>query len=206
MKRVLLLAFVLVLSCSTYGQTTEFLERVISYRDGRSNFFIPINVKSESFSGKVVVESYVLADYLKETRGFDAKTYRSFMLSLLKERQALEMKNVVIDHKRCFLSGKNVKEGSFRIVETSQAFEAVFVQGCDQVIRYYFSPSLPQLSENRKSSCKDIVKQNGADLFIRPRYDFDEQNNVIVRLFEIDIPVYRDDISGSLEIAYSILM
>jgi hypothetical protein len=206
MKKILLLySLASVLGCSAYGQTADFCERVISYRDGRSDYFIPINIKSESFSAKVVVESYALFDYLKATRGLDTKTYKSFMLNLLKEKQELEMKDVAIDDRDFFLSGKNVKEGSFRIVETSQAFEVVFAQGCEELIRYYFSPPLGESNEKGKSSCKENIRLNAKDLFIRPKYDFAEQNNVIVRLFEMDIPIYRDDISGSLTIAYSTL-
>lgn len=205
MKRMLLFLFVAVLSCPTYSQTIEFCERVIGYRDGRSDYFIPINVKSETFSGRVVVESYNLFDYLKATKGFDAKAYKSFMLNFLKEKQELVMKDATIDDRGFFLSGKNVKESSFRIVESSQVFEIVFAQGCEQLIRYYFSPSLPEANEKGKSSCKERVRLNGQDLFIRPKYDFAEQNNVIVRLFEMDIPIHRDDISGSFKIAYSTL-
>jgi len=40
---------------------------------------------------------------------------------------------------------------------------------------------------------------------MKPKYDLIEENNVIVRLFEMDIPTYVDDISGNLKIAYLIL-
>ena len=204
-KKILLFLCASVLCCSTYGQTAEFCELVIDYQHGRNGYFVPIQVKSKSFSGKVVVESYNLFDYLTATRGFDTKTYKSFMLNLLKEKQQLDMKGVSIDDRGLFLAGKNIKERTFRIVESSQAFEVIAAQGCEQLIRYYFSPELGESIDKTVTSCKEKVRLNAQDLLIRPRYDLTEQNNVIARLFEMDIPIYRDDISGSLTIGYHTL-
>lgn len=198
--KLLFFLFVFGLVSSAYGQTDEFCDRVISLRDGRSNYFIPINVRSESFSGKVVVESYRLFDYLTATRGFDAKTYKSFMLKFLDENKELEMKGVTIDENRLFLSGENIKKYSFRVVESYQPFEVIYAQGCEELLQYYFAPSLGDSSEKGKSDCKQRIKLNGQDLFMRPKFNLAEQNNVIAKLFEMDIPISLDDISGSLRI------
>ena len=205
MVRIFLFMVGISLSCSAFGQTNGFCETVLTRYEGRSDYFIPINIRAKSFSGKVIVENYNLFDFLKATRGFNLKTYRSYMLDILENNKEIDMKNVAIDAKGFFLFGKNVKENTFRIVGSSKIFDMVFAKGCNELVRYYFSPSIVEPNEKGQSGCKENIKRNGQNLFIRPSSDFAEQNNAVVRLFESDIPVSRDDISGSFTIAYSTL-
>ena len=205
MKRILLVFWLFILGAPIYCQTAEFIERVVSYRDGRNNYFIPIRVKSEQFTGEVIVENFNLFDYLRMARGFDATAYKPFALNLLKGKSELEMTGAKVDEAGMFLSGKNIKEHTFRIVVPSQAVETVSAKGCEQFIRYYFAPPLTETENQDKLSCKDRIRLNTKDLLMKPKYDLIEENNVIVRLFEMDIPTYVDDISGNLKIAYLIL-
>jgi hypothetical protein len=204
MKKLLMCLFLLLLTCSTYGQSAKFLEQVLGYRDGRSQFFIPIRIRSESASGDVVAESYALMDYLNATRGIDAAAYKSFILNLQKGKTELEMKDVTVDD-RGFLIGKGIKTRTFRLLETNPAFEIILGQGCEDLINHYFGPPLDWTNDKGKSTCREIIGRNGKDLFMRPRYDLSEENNVILALFKLDIPVDVDDMSGSLKIAYSLL-
>ncbi len=124
------------------------------------------------------------------------------MVKLLEDNQTLPMDAVSVDESGFFLVGKNIKKYSFRIMETSQAFETVSAQGCHNIIRYYFSPEMIESETNKKSDCKESIKLNAKDLFMKPKFGLNEENNVISKLFEMGIPVYVDDISGSPKIGY----
>ncbi len=204
-EKIIMFGLIFILCNSIYGQNSEFYEKAISRLKCRNCYFIPINIESKAYSGKVVVNNYFLFSYLKSVKGFDEKAYKSFMVKLFQGNQPLKMIAVTIDESGSFLVGKDLEKHSFRIVKTSQQFETISSQGCKQIIKYYFSPTVIESETNRKSSCQEMLKFNAKDVFIKPKFDLKEQNNVISKLFEMEIPIYLDDISGSLKIGYHTL-
>lgn len=197
-------AVLIILTCSAavFAQTPEFCDRVLSLRDGRSNYFIPINVRSDLFTGKVVVESFRLNDYLKETKGFDGAAYKTYVMELLERKRELEIKDAAIDRSGFYLSGPALKKYTFRVVVASNEFDIVSAQGCKVLLKHYFSPDLIESTEMGKAGCRESIISSKVDLFMRPKYDLAEQNNVIAALFDMDIPISLDDISQSLRIGY----
>ena len=202
MKKLIMFWLVLILSSSIYGQTAKFYEKILSDTKCRYCYFVSLNIQSEFYSGKIVVENGDLFDYFKLTKNFDEKEYKEFMLKLLQENQKLVINGITVDDDRIYLIGKNLKKSSFRIVETSQPFENVSARSCKEFIQYYFAPSLLASKEDEKNNCKEIIKQNAKDLLIKPKFDRAEENNVISKLFDLGIPVHTDDVSGSLRIGY----
>ena len=204
-NKILLTLLISVFCGSASGQSPDFFDRVIVDAYGPTNYFIPVQIRSESYSGNVVIQSGDLFEYLKATRGFNARAYKSFMLKLLKEKQPIAIKGVKTDKSGFFLTGKPVKERTFRVIKPSQAFETVASQGCQRLIHHYFWPDVSESNTANEATCIENIKYNRQDLLIRPRYDLAEQNNVIARLFEMEIPISLDDISGSLKIAHMTL-
>ncbi|MBS1795854.1 MAG: hypothetical protein JSS81_18515 [Acidobacteria bacterium] len=202
MNKVIIIGVIFIFSITVCGQTAKFYEQAIEHLKCRNCYFIPVEVESKSYTGKILVENYQLFSYLKSTKGFDEQAYKSFIIKLFQDKQPLMMDQVNIDETGYFLAGKGIKEFKFRIVQTSQAFETVSVQGCKKIIQYYFSPELVESETNKTIDCRESIKQNAKDLLLKPKFDLNEENNVIVKLFEFDIPIYIDDISGSPIIGY----
>jgi hypothetical protein len=92
---------------------------------------------------------------------------------------------------------------SFRIVRKSASFDSIAAQGCASFLRYYFSPFPLDIKEASISLCKEVIRREGKDLLIRPRFDLAEQANVISKLFDDKIPISLDEFSGSLRIGYA---
>jgi hypothetical protein len=201
MKKILIFGLLVMLSNSIYGQTTKFIEYAVGHLKCRNCYFIPLNVESKAYSGKIIVDNYALFSYLKATKKLDEKGYKSFMLDLLKNNQALTMDAVEVD-REIFLAGKNIEKYAFRIVRASQSFDDISAQGCKKIIRYYFVPELVESETGKESDCKESIKQNAKDLLIKPKFDLNEQNNIISKLFELEIPIYIDDIAGSPKIGH----
>lgn len=206
MKRLIIFVVIVMLGNSIYAQKETFYKKVVNDLDCRGDcYFLSLEIVSESYSGRVVVENNYLFDYLRTTKGFDRPAYESFMLKFFRENQKLTMPGVIREDRGIFLIGKDVKDLTFRIAETSQAVETIAQRGCKYLIQYYFVPLLKESKENENCDCKQYIKQNARDLLMKNSVGFVEQSNVISKLFDMEIPIQRDDISGSLRIAYATL-
>lgn len=200
MRKTIILLLVLASSVSVFGQTKTFYDNIL----GSScwSCFVALNIESESFSGRVVVENAELFNYLKDTENLDEKKYKTFVSELIKNNLALKITGIKNDDRGVFLIGNGIKNRTFRVTTASKDFETIVAKGCDDLLDHYFSI----LSKNKlqeKSGCRERIKRNGDDLFMHPKFDLIEQNNVIAKLFELEIPVNLDDISGSLKIGHS---
>ena len=202
MKKLILCGLICLFCSSIFGQTKEFYEKAIGTIQCRDCYFISLDIESKSYSGKIVVDNYALFSYLESVKGLDKQAYKSFMVNLFQDNQPLPMENVNIDETGSFLVGKKFEPYTFRIVETSQTFDAISAQGCTEILKHYFSPEIVEHKTDKTSDCKKLIKLNKKDLFLRPKFDLIEQNNIISKLFEMEIPISLDDISGSLMIAY----
>ncbi len=200
MSKTIILLLVLASCVSVFGQTKTFYDNVL----GSSCWgcFVALNVESDFFSGRVVIENAELFNYLKNTENLDEKKYKSFISELIENKRALKMTGTRKDDSGFFLVGNKVKSHTFRIIIASKDFETIAAKGCDALLDNYFS-ILSKNKPQEKSGCRERIKRNGDDLFMYPKFDMTEENNVIAKLFELEIPVNLDDISGSLKIAHS---
>lgn len=200
MGKTIILLLVLSSTVSVFGQTKTFYENIL----GSScwDCFIALNIKSESFSGRVVVENAELFNYLKDTENLNEKKYKTFISELIKNNRALKMTGIKKDDSGNFLIGNKIQNRTFRVIIASKNFETIAAKGCDDLLDHYFSILLKNKLQE-KSDCRERIKLNGDDLLMYPKFDLIEQNNVIAKLFELEIPVNLDDISGSLKIAHS---
>jgi hypothetical protein len=202
MKCLSLILFLSVVTGNGYAQTSGFYERVLGHLDCRYCYFLVVNINSPGFDGKVVVENDALFAYLTTAGGVAKSDYKNVMLDYLRENRALTIKDAKPNGDKAYLIGKGIDKYQFRILEPSQIFEDNSSKGCVSLVRHYFSPSLGDQFDNQEKNCKKVIKTNGKDLFFRPSAGMSEENNVIAKLFELEIPTHIDDISGSLIISH----
>ena len=182
------------------GQTKEMFDQVLTRLDCENCFYIPLRVESVKFAGQVIVENDDLRRYLIDSRIVNKGNYKDFMLTLLSENGVLRIGEVELDEEKLFLRGKNIRNFTFRVVERSNNFDHIASQGCAFLIDSYFAPRV--LWDNENDDCRKQIKTNAADLFVNPTTPISEQNNLILALFKLNIPIYKDDLSGSLKVGH----
>jgi len=193
------------LGLSSEAQTQKFVERVVGWHNSGSDYFVALRVRSDAFSGIIVAPVYAISSFLKSQNGLERPEAGRFIVELVEKDAELEMKGTVVDDTGHFLKGRDLTVRAFRIVEPSQEFQTISSEGCEKIIDHYFAPAVDWAGLKKRSGCRDGIWLNGDNLFMRPRYDWKEQSNVILALFKLDIPVHVDDISGSINIAYTML-
>jgi hypothetical protein len=201
MQKILIFSLILILNFTAFGQTKTFYDSVLGSECW--GCFVRLNIESKSFSGPVVVENIELFHYLKATQNYNEQKYKDAIAALLMNKQKLKMPAINIDDTGLFLEGKGIKKHFFRVVGKSKDFESIAGKGCDTLLDHYFGYAEEKGKPYEQTGCRERIKHNETDLFIRPKFDYIEQANVIAKLFEFEIPVNLDDISGSLKIAYS---
>lgn len=183
------------------AQSEDFYDKILSYDNCRDCYFIVVGVESEPYSGRILIENDDLQDYVSKTENLDKTKYKEFVKALLMNNEKLVLRNVQSDGD--FLSIKNVSEHRFRILNESDEVNKIASQGCVSFIKYYFLEGSPGVIRNSESAdCKEFIKSQNKDLALtREGATFlKEQNTIIYKLFEWEIPIRMDHYSGWLTI------
>lgn len=201
MKKILLFSFLLLTVQICFGQSNKFYDTILEYERCRDCYFLSIEVASEKYSGKVVIENVDLFDFLNKTKGFDRKQYKEFVRDLLVNKKKLVLDKSNVGSDGTFLKIKGVSEHEFRVVNEIPDIEAISAQGCVAFVRHYFlaepiESAVAPVSED----CREFIRKQNDDLLMRSGLSTMERSVVIDKLFEWQIPTRIDDYSGLLTI------
>lgn len=183
------------------AQSEDFYEKILSYNNCRDCYFIVVEVESEPYSGKIVVESDDLQDFLNKTENLDKAKYKGYIKALLVNKEKFVLRNAQSDGD--FLNVKNVSEHQFRILNESDEVNKIASKGCVSFIKHYFLEASPDPIQNSESmDCKEFIKSQNKDLSLTKEGAsfLKEQNTIIYRLFNWEIPIRMDHYSGWLTI------
>jgi hypothetical protein len=210
MMRMILLCFFCLLSVRTsHGQNLEFYERVLSDVKCMYCYFVVLDVESDAYDGKVVIENGALYDFLKKTKGFDKTEYKEFMKDLLLSKKKLALDNASMDGGESYLNVKDAGEREFRVVIYSDRFgeaaakvEAASSKGCVPFIKHYFlGEPLDRIEQSGSADCAEFIGNQKEVLLARGVTLGDRERDLIIdKLFEWHIPTRIDDLSTLLVI------
>lgn len=199
MKYLLGLIFVLLSIQTCFGQSNKFYDTVLNYEKCRYCYFLSIDVESEKYKGKVVIENDDLYSFLSKTRGFNKNQYKEFMKDLLSNNKKLGIENASLDKTGFFINIKGISENNFRVVKDANDVEDIAAKGCVPIIVHYFlGQTLESIGNFVSEDCGEYVKKQKDNLLLINHVGIREQNAIISRLFEWQIPVRIDDLSGLL--------
>jgi len=199
----ILLSFFFCLCLVQFGsaQPGRFYDKVLGYDNCKDCYFIVLEVESEAYTGKVLIENDDLQDFLSKTESLDRVRYREYVKDILINRRKVIIKNSYLDGD--FLNVKNVSERKFRLLNESEKVNKIASRGCVQFLKYYFlEESLASIQHTESSDCKEFIKSQNKDLsLLRGEASFlKEQNTIVKVLFEWEIPIRMNHYSGWLVI------
>lgn len=181
------------------GQQTDFYDKVLDFHCQRYCNFLVLDLETESYSGRVIVESGQLFLVLKKVKGFDEEQSKEFIYSLLLKKERLLLKDVKSTIKdNLYLNIEGFSSEKFRVLQRDYEIEETASKGCVEFVSHYF------LEKNdRKVSVQDCQKlienqENKTSLTLKRRVGIGEETAVIEKLFEWQIPVHIDHDSNSL--------
>lgn len=198
MKMILVLLFLLTAQICL-SQERKFLDTILEYERCRDCYFLSIDVASEKYSGKVVIENDDLFDFLNKTRGLDKTRYKEFVKDLVINKKRLVLDKSSVKSDGTFLKIKGISEHEFRVVNEIPDIEAVAAQGCVAFIRHYFLAEPIETAVRPVSEdCEEFIRKQNDDLLMRSGLSTMERSIVIDKLFEWEIPTRIDHYSGAL--------
>lgn len=115
----------LILSSCTMNKDTSFYQKVINDFD-RYSYFISIEVHSEKYNGKFIIENDDLYSYLQQTQKIDREKYKA----IIKEK--------LINHSSLELSNSTQSQSNFIKVPEIESVNANAKKGTDEFIKIYF--------------------------------------------------------------------
>lgn len=194
-------AYSLFLIQLAVAQSDRFYDKVLGFDSCRDCYFIVIEIESEPYSGKVIVENDDLRDFINKTENLDKTTYKEYVKDILLNNKKITLKNAYL--KDSFLYVKNGGEHQFRPLYESEQVNTIASKGCVPFIKYYFfDESLDTIQNPESTDCKEFIKSQNKNLpLTKDGASFlKEQNTIINKLFEWEIPVRMDHYSGWLTI------
>ncbi len=202
--------FVLVLSIASLtsiptaisAQEPAFLDQVLNDRDCRNCYFISLEVSSIAYCGKVVVENDDLFSFLSTVNGLDFQGYNNYMKDLLRGGKPLILDGAVIGQEGLSLNIEGMGSNQFRIPKTNDDLERILAKGCIETLRQYFLDGEIDSKEKGSSrGCRGfLLNQKKGKLMIKKALPTEVEAALIAHLFDWQIPVRMDDISGRLVI------
>ena len=136
--------------------------------------FIAVDIKSDEYNGKAIIENGNLYYFLGETKGFNQNQYKVFVKDLLLKESKLS------------LGKSDLNKWHFIKINKIEAVENYANKGKNELIAHYF----------------DRVDNKYFDVFvIKKEIDDDETNAVIAKLFDWKIVSQVDDETGYLVIS-----
>jgi hypothetical protein len=183
------------------AQSNSFYDKILDYDKCKDCYFVVIEVESESYTGKVLIENDDLQDFINKTESLDKAKYKEYMKDILLNKKKITVKNAYL--KGSFLDVKNVSEHQFRLLSESKEVNEIASKGCIPFVKYYFlGESLSSIDDTKSTDCNEFIRNQNKNLFLsRDEAAFlKEQNTIIDKLFEWEIPTRMDDYSGLLTI------
>ena len=184
------------------AQREGVYDKILDYDNCRDCYFIAIEVESEPYFGKVIVENDDLEDFIIKTQNLDKSKYKEYVRDILLKNKKIFLENAYFDQTGSFLNIKDVSEQKFRLLNESDEVNEISSKGCVAFVKYYFlGESLTSVENEKSTSCSEFITNQNRNLFISQiGVGFSQQTAIIARLFEWGIAVRMDDYSGLLTI------
>jgi len=202
MKILLSFFIILLLIQLAVAQSDGFYNTILDYENCRDCYFIAVKVESEPYIGKVIVENDDLQDFINKTQSLDKSKYKEYIKDILLNKKNIIVENAYIDKTGLFLNVKDISEQKFRLLGESNEVDNISSNGCVSFVKYFFlGESLSSIDNIKSTSCSEFIRNQNKNLFLSQLdLGFKEENVIINKLFEWEIPVRMDDYSGLLTI------
>jgi hypothetical protein len=139
MKVILQFCICLLLAQSCFSQNEGFYNKVLNEkRSVRNGYFVPLDVKSNVYNGKVIITNGDLHYFLTQTKKLNDKQFNEFVLKLLVNKEPLVLKNTMLRMQGHALTVKGFNSVLFLPVQTFQEVEETASKGCEFFIQTYF--------------------------------------------------------------------
>jgi len=199
----LVIIVILFLSSNIFGQTTDvqenpFLDGIFGYDCSRYCYFLVLNVDSDSFVGKVAIESGNLFLFVKKTKGFDRKGYVKYVKDLITNGKTLFLENTMTDEHDIFLQIKNTSIGKFLLVYDNRQMDQDFSGNCIEFVTRYFLPENNGSTDVDNLTCRQFIKNHKHILRLNQPLGLKKEAVVISKLFDWEIPVRKEHLSNRL--------
>jgi hypothetical protein len=107
-KTVVILSLLLLILVSCSEKNPAFYNQVLGNFDKHS-YFIALDIRSDEFKGRVLVENNNLFTFLNKTNGWDKERYKSMMKRILIHRRIMKIKNTA-DLSLSFIKVKEINK------------------------------------------------------------------------------------------------
>lgn len=198
-KLVVCIILVLLIVPFIIGQHVKYIDRVVDYSDCTYCYFISLNIKTDAYVGKVIIENDNLYTFLHESSGMTKMRYNHFIKSLLQSGKSLEIKKATLNPATKNLEVKGIPGVHFSIVQEPDAeVRELFQKGCVATITNLFNVNIPNpIAQN----CEALLRaQNDRTFLMRRPINPKSEPALVAQLFEWNVPVRLDDLSGRLVI------
>lgn len=141
MKIILLITFVFSTININYQSNDDFYDWVLNSH-GMHSKFVSLEIESDEYTGKVIVENNYLYSFLKRVKGFDKEQYKLFMKDLLSKKLKLKVAKIDWENERF------IKVKEFKSIEENAS------KGKDHFLNIYFNKHMIKrsVSEDEKNA------------------------------------------------------
>jgi hypothetical protein len=198
-KLVFRLVLILLVVPFVRGQQVSYIDRVVDYLDCTYCYFISLNVQSDAYTGKAIIENDNLYTFLHESAGMSKARYGSFVKSLLQSGKSLKIKNATLNPTTKSLDVKRIQGIHFSVVqEPDQEVKDLFKKGCVATISSLFTVNL--LNQNLQDCEALLSAQNERTFLVRRPINPQSEPALVAQLFDWNVLVRLDDLAGRLVI------
>jgi hypothetical protein len=127
MKRsIALMSLLMLILISCAEKDNGFYNKVLGDFNKHS-YYLALDIRSDDYKGRVIVENNDLYTFLKKTKGLDVKRYKSTMRKTLIHRRVLKIKNTA-----------NLSLNFIKVKEINKVYLSAN-KGVDSFIKNYFN-------------------------------------------------------------------
>jgi hypothetical protein len=200
MKALNIVLLLLIFITVSHAQDNWFLRTILDDDYCRTCYFLSIEVESNAYNGRVVLEKDDFFDFVKSTRGLGRSEFKEFAYDMLTNNRKLNLQEHEVNvNKDTALSIGTISENLFRIVPQIPEFEEVASKGCIEFIKEFFieDADIKETNNNSKNvECREFVLGQNKNLSTVRRLSAIEESFVIDKLFHWQIPVINDHYKG----------
>lgn len=170
MRVFLALCFIFVLVQFSIAQHNDFYSKVSEFKKGTLSQLIALDIESKTYKGRVIIEKGDLYVFLIREKNLDEKGYELFMKDLLTNKKTLYVCNLKIE------------ESDFIPVKEVEEVMNLGAKGKKEFLNHFFRGRFMK---------SEILLESKS---------FDVMYAVANKLFEWNIIIYQDDVTGLLAI------